>query len=129
MASLSKSYRPASPRQAARRKARVDSLLDPELFKALGDPTRVLLLRCLLKCKRACSVSEVAECCDVDFSVVARHLSLLARAGVLESKKEGRTVWYTPRCEELAGIFRDLADAIDDCAPAACCGSDCCEGK
>jgi ArsR family transcriptional regulator len=131
MASLSHTRQPASPRQAARRKAAVDGLLDTELFKALGDPTRALLLRCLLKCRRACSVSEVAECCAVDFSVVARHLSLLARAGVLEARKEGRTVWYTPRCEQLAQTFRALADAIDDCAPTApgpCCGSDCCGG-
>ncbi len=89
----------------------------------------MLLLRCLLKCKRACSVSEVAECCDVDFSVVARHLSLLARSGVLEARKVGRTVWYTPRCEDLASTFRSLADAIDDCSPTPidCCGSDCCK--
>ncbi len=128
MASLSQSQSPASPRQAARRRAAVDGLLDPDLFKALGDPTRVLLLRCLMKCKRACSVSEVAECCDVDFSVVARHLSLLARAGVLEARKEGRTVWYTPQCDDLSQTFRSLADAIDDCTPAAsCCDTDCCE--
>ncbi|MFI4916889.1 MAG: ArsR/SmtB family transcription factor [Phycisphaerales bacterium JB060] len=129
MASVSQVRNPASPRHAAQRKSAVDSLLDPAFFKALGDPTRVLLLRCLLKCKRACSVSEVAECCDVDFSVVARHLSLLARAGVLEAQKEGRTVWYTPRCEHLGETFRALADAIDDCAPAPtnCCGSDCCK--
>ena len=129
MASLSKSKRPASPRQAARRKAPVDGLLDTELFKALGDPTRVLLLRCILKCRRGCSVSEVAECCDVDFSVVARHLSMLARAAVLDSKKEGRTVTYTPRCTELAATFRDLADAIDDCSPATCGDNACCEGE
>ena len=132
MASISHSRSPASPRQAARRKAAVDGLLDTDLFKALGDPTRALLLRCLLKCKRACSVSEVAECCDVDFSVVARHLSLLARAGVLDAKKEGRTVWYTPRCETLAQTFRALAEAIDECAPAVatdCCDGDCCGGK
>jgi ArsR family transcriptional regulator len=131
MASITQSRLPASPRQAARRKNPVDGLLDPELFKALGDPTRVQLLRCLLKCKRACSVSEVAECCDVDFSVVARHLSLLARAGVLGAKKEGRTVWYTPRCEELAQTFRSLADAIGDCSPTPteCCGRGCCEGQ
>lgn len=131
MASLSKSVQPSSPRQAARRKAPVDGLLNPELFKALADPTRVLLLRCLLKCRRGCSVSEVAECCDVDFSVVARHLALLARAGVLDSNKHGRTVTYTPRCAQLAAMFRDLADAIDDCSPtpSACCGSNCCEER
>ena len=129
MASLSQSVGTLSPRQAARRRAPVDRLLDAALFKALADPTRLQLLRCLLKCKRPCSVSEVAECCDVDFSVVARHLGLLARAGILEVRKEGRTVWYAPRCESLASTFRDLAGSIQSLTPAEpCCGSDCCKG-
>ena len=128
MASLSQSLKPLSPRQAARRRAPVDSLLDADLFKALADPTRLQLLRCLLKCRRACSVSEVAECCEVDFSVVARHLGQLARAGVLEARKEGRTVWYNARCEALASTFRDLAASIDDLKPEdACCDSTCCK--
>lgn len=114
--------RPASPRQAARRSAAVDRLLDTELFKALGDPTRARLLSCLVKCGRPCSVSEVAECCSVDFSVVARHLSQLARAGVLGSTKQGRTVWYQVRSDELCQRLRQLADAIAEWAPRGECG-------
>ena len=128
MTSVSK--QPAkSPKQAARRKAPVDRLLDHELFKALSDPTRARLLACLVKCGRACSVTEVAECCDVDFSVVARHLSLLARAGVLESNKEGRTVWYSVRTREVCEHLRALADAFEQWQPADCCGGDCCTEK
>ncbi|MFG0283078.1 MAG: ArsR/SmtB family transcription factor [Phycisphaerales bacterium JB039] len=116
---------PASPRHAARRRAPVDRLLDPELFKALADPTRVRLLACLVKCARPCSVSEVAECCSVDFSVVARHLTLLARAGVLAADKQGRTVWYAPRTADLTAHLRQLADALDQCAASgACCAPD-----
>lgn len=111
---------PASPRQAARRRAAVDRLLDPELFKALSDPTRLKLLACLVKCGRRCSVTEVAECCSVDFSVVARHLALLARAGALEATKEGRTMWYAPRCTHLSQHLRSLADAIDEWCCSAC---------
>lgn len=107
----------------------MDRLLDGELFKALSDPTRAKLLACLVKCGRACSVTEVAECCDVDFSVVARHLSLLARAGVLESNKEGRTVWYRVRTREVCGHLRALADAFEQWQPADCCGSDCCDER
>ncbi|MFG0241232.1 MAG: ArsR/SmtB family transcription factor [Phycisphaerales bacterium JB054] len=113
---------PATPRQAARRRAPVDRLLDPELFKALSDPTRLKLLACVLKCSRPCSVTEVAACCSVDFSVVARHLSALARVGLLEATKEGRTVWYAPRGESLASRLRQLADAIDLCSAVSCCG-------
>lgn len=127
MASVSHKQEPATPRQAARRRSPVDHLLDPELFKALSDPTRLLLLRCLLKCRRACSVSEVAECCEVDFSVVARHLGLLARAGVLEARKDGRTVWYTARCDALADRFLELSSEFRALTPGSgCCEKGCC---
>ncbi len=122
--------RPKTPRQAARRRASIDRTLDPELFKALCDPTRVRLLTCLAKCGRGCTVGEVSECCDVDLSVVSRHLALLARAGVLEQTKHGRQVSYSVRYTELASTLRAMADAIDECCPPsndddACCDAGC----
>jgi len=103
-----------TPKQAARRRARVDKVLDPQLFKALSDPTRVKLLACLIKCGRPCSVTEVAQCCSVDFSVVARHLSALARVGLLRAEKQGRTHWYQARSVELSARFREIGSAIDE---------------
>lgn len=111
--------RPESPRQAADCCRPVDDLLDPAIFKALGDPTRVRLLACVAKCGRACSVGEVAECCAVDLSVVSRHLQALARAGLVEPSRSGRTVSYRVRYAEVASTFRALADAIAECAPDA----------
>jgi len=104
----------------------VDKLMDPELFKALAEPTRAKLLGCLIKCSRPCSVTEIAECCDIDFSVVARHLSMMARSGVVDAMKEGRTVWYTARSADLAERFRAIADAIEEWKSSDCGGEDCC---
>lgn len=118
-----------SPSSASRRRVAIDRGLDTDLFKSLSDPTRARLFACLLKCGRACSVSEVAECCDVDFSVVSRHLARLSSDGVLTSEKRGRTVWYEPRWDELSTKFRALADAIDEWRPSdagGCCDEDCC---
>lgn len=121
--------RTLSPKQAAACCRPIDALLKPEIFKALCDPTRASLIACVAKCGRACSVGEIAECCSVDFSVVSRHLSQLAKAGVLESKKDGRTVFYRMRYAELSRTLRALADAIDECCPAdsvssgGCCGA------
>lgn len=118
---------PRSPRHAARVRRPIDSALSADLFRALGDPTRLTLLACLAKCARPCSVSEVADCCSVDLSVVSRHLAMLARAGVLSSEKRSKTVHYTVRYADLAASLRAMADAIDACiahAPAHC--SDCC---
>jgi ArsR family transcriptional regulator len=119
---------PASPKQAVRRRHAIDSLLDPDLFKALGDPTRVGLLACLAKCGRFCSVGEVAECCSVDLSVVSRHLKQLEQAGILDSEKQGRSVRYRVRFGELSSALRSLADAIDTCCPDGTCDAgNCCE--
>jgi DNA-binding transcriptional ArsR family regulator len=118
---------PATPKQAAARCGPLDRLLDPELFKAFCDPTRASLIACIAKCGRGCSVGEVAECCSVDLSVVSRHLALLARAGVLEATKEGRTVFYRVRYDELCQTLRALADALEGCCPqTGGCDGKCC---
>ena len=123
MASVNKQISP-TPTQAIRRRARLDRLLEPDLLKALAEPTRARLLSCLLKCGRPCSVTEVAACCSIDFSMVARHLALMARAGLLSSEKKGRTVWYSADGPALAAFFRDVADAIDEIGPEpGCCQS------
>ena len=121
--------KPMSPKQAAACCRAVDDLLDPSLFKALSDPTRTKLLTCLVKCSRPCSVTEVADCCHVDFSVVSRHLALLEKAGLLTATKEGRTVSYTVQYASLCRTLRNLASAIEECCPAAdakSCKGNCC---
>ena len=126
MTQISK-QRKMTPKQAAGRPAAIDARLDADLFKALSDPTRLILLACLSKCGRACSVGEVAECCAVDMSVVSRHLSMMEDAGILQARKEGRTVFYSVRYRELTGMLRALADAIDQCCPGRSGKGGCCE--
>ena len=108
---------PRTPREASRRREALDHLLDASLFAALADPTRLRLLACIAKCRRACSVSEVASCCAVDLSVVSRHLRSLEMAGVLDSEREGRVVRYRLCARELAARLRVLAEAIESKAP------------
>jgi len=114
-----------TPRQAAQCCSPIDNLLDTDLFKALSDPTRALLLGCLIKCARPCAVSEIAECCAVDVSVVSRHLNHLARAGLLDSDKQGRTVTYAVRADHLCTTLRAIADAVEqsrlDPSTQTCC--------
>ena len=126
---------PESPESALRVKAAIDEQLDQQLFKALSDPTRLLVISCLIKCGRPCSVSEVAECCDVEFSVVNKHMKVLAAAGVLNAEKEGRTVWYSARCGDLCARFARLIDAIAEWCPNLASpgheplGAPCCAGS
>lgn len=117
-------HAPASPRAAARRRAALDRVLDAPLFRVLGDPTRLRLLSCLARCRRPCSTTETAACCDLDFSTVSRHLAALRDAGILRSRKDGRTVWHEADAAGLAARLRAVADALD-AAAAAPEGCDC----
>jgi ArsR family transcriptional regulator, arsenate/arsenite/antimonite-responsive transcriptional repressor len=110
----------ATPKLALKKRAKVDKLLDPEFFKALSDPNRTRVLACLIKCARPCSVTEVAECSSVDFSMVARQLAVLAKAGLLEANKDGRTMWYSARKSHLGNTFRLLAEAVEEWNSSPC---------
>ena len=95
-------------------------LLSPRLFKALGDPNRVALLARLADCRGGCTVSEAAACCNVDLSVVSRHLALLRDAGILEAQRRGKQVFYSVRATALADTLRTLADLLSGCVAGAC---------
>jgi len=95
----------------------LDGLLSPRMFKALSDPNRVSILIRLAECCTPCSVSEVAECCPVDLSVVSRHLAILREAGILEARKRGKEVFYSVCSRTLVSTLRKIADAIEFCCP------------
>ena len=61
------------------------------------------------------SVNDVKSCCDIDLSVVSRHLAVLKKAGVLSAKKEGKNVFYSLDGKSIASTLRDLADSIESC--------------
>ena len=94
-------------------------LLSPKLFKALGDPNRVAILVRLAESCGAQTVTQVAECCPLNLSVVSRHLAVLREAGVLESRKVGKHVFYSLRAQPLARLLRAMADCIEACCPTA----------
>jgi ArsR family transcriptional regulator len=111
------SFHPPTPVAAVEVRAQLDERLDLELFKALADANRLRVLSCLVKCGRPCSATEVAETCEVDFSVVNKHLKLLAAAGLLAAEKRGRSVWYAARCGDLSRRLSGLVDAIGEWCP------------
>lgn len=91
----------------------------PGFFKALGDPNRISLMAQLATCCGAKTVSDLSECCPTDLSVVSRHLATLRDAGIVESEKRGREVFYRLRYDQLVLSLRKMADAIEGCCAGA----------
>lgn len=82
-------------------------------FKALGEQNRMTIFNHLCGCRTKVNVNEVATCCDVDLSVISRHLATLKKAGVLLSEKKGKEVFYSVDAKAIAKQLRDLADKIE----------------
>jgi DNA-binding transcriptional ArsR family regulator len=63
------------------------------LFAALGDPTRLMLVRQLSQGGPA-SISVLAERQDMTRQGVTKHLQVLAAAGIIDGSRQGREqVW------------------------------------
>ena len=63
-----------------------------DIANALSDPNRVRLLAACLDGERC--VCQLVELIDLSNASISKHLSMLKRAGLLESRKEGRWVHY-----------------------------------
>ncbi len=63
------------------------------VFKALGHPTRLAMIEILANEGEKC-VCEIVARLDFDQSTISKHLAVLRRVGILDSRKEGPNVIY-----------------------------------
>jgi arsenate reductase len=70
--------------------------------KALGDPTRLKLLRLLME--RECAVHELVDVLATGQSRVSQHLARLKRAGLVQERRAGRQTYYAANAEALLGL-------------------------
>ncbi|MEM8593304.1 MAG: metalloregulator ArsR/SmtB family transcription factor [Pseudomonadota bacterium] len=74
------------------------------LCKASADELRLTILRVLQR--NAYAVQELCEILDVKQSSMSHHLKLLSQAGLIESKREGNTVFYRRSAHALHDVFQ-----------------------
>ena len=84
-----------------------------ELFAALADPTRRQLLD-LLAARGEGSASGLAAAMPVSRPAVVKHLTVLDRAGLVESRRRGREVLFSVRPEPLESAARWMAGLAAD---------------
>ena len=82
-------------------------------LKALGEFNRLSLVYRLCDCKTPQNAMCLCECCDVDASVVSRHLKILSQEGVVKLEKQGRQRTYVLDRASVAKNLRDLADRVE----------------
>lgn len=78
-----------------------------DLFRVLGDPTRLRLLALLAE--EPLTVSEIQEVIGVGQSTVSGHLAQLRRAGLVSAHRDGAHVRYVPAVPEGEADLARLA--------------------
>ncbi len=64
-----------------------------QMFRLLGDPTRVRILFALLEAGELC-VCDIAAVVDTSDTKVSQAMSLLRAAGVVRNRRDGRNIFY-----------------------------------
>jgi ArsR family transcriptional regulator len=83
--------------------------LKAELFKAIGHPVRVRILEQLVLGER--SVGALAETLQAEIAGISQQLAVLRRAGVVVTRRDGTTVYYSlrdPGMVELLAVARRM---------------------
>ena len=65
-----------------------------DLFRLLGDPGRVQILRALLEAGELC-VCDLAAVVEMAESTVSHSLRLLRTSGIVRNRRSGRQVFYS----------------------------------
>ncbi len=98
-------------------------------FKALGEDTRLLLVRSLFGVERcACEFSLFS---NRDQTTISRHLKVLVDAGILKSRKAGRYVFYSIKNEKIEAALgqfglKPLAGHFGGCSDENRESEECC---
>lgn len=79
-----------------------------EAFRALGHLTRLQVFFVPVKARREMSVGEIQEAVEIPGPMLSHHLEVLRRAGLLESQKEERYIYYSVQRERVTTLVRLL---------------------
>lgn len=84
-------------------------------LQAISDPTRRRILQAL-KERGGCSIGKHVGLCASDIEerihlsqpTISHHMSILNKAGLVESQKLGQWMWYRRNEAALRSLLRDL---------------------
>ncbi len=106
-----------------------------DAFSALSQQTRLRMVRTLVIAgPEGMPASAVGEAVGVSSSGASFHLSQLERSGLIQSRRESRSIIYSASYDSLAGLAEFL---IRDCcqghprvsAPVAQAAEECCKAS
>lgn len=95
-------------------------ILTVELFKALGDPVRMKIIRILAsQTEKKINVNDLVKKFNVSQPAISQHLKILKSVKLLLTEKIGYYIYYSINLESLKN-FKKLVDEIFEIAFKKC---------
>lgn len=80
---------------------------------ALGQPTRLAIFRLLVRKEpRGLAAGAIADSVGCPHNTLSTHIAILARAGLVQGTREGRTITYRADAEGMRAL---IAFLVTDC--------------
>ncbi|MEP9327528.1 metalloregulator ArsR/SmtB family transcription factor [Paraburkholderia phymatum] len=83
-----------------------------DLFRLLGDPTRLRIVLACVDERRA--VGAIAESLNLSPSLVSHHLRLLRAARIVRAERQGKQVFYVAADGHISGMLTDMLEHVDE---------------
>ena len=83
-----------------------------EIFKVLGDPTRIKILE-LLSHEDMC-VSNIAEMLDMTHSAISHQLRVLKQMDLVKNRRDGKTIFYALADDHIITILNQGLNHIEE---------------
>jgi DNA-binding transcriptional ArsR family regulator len=82
------------------------------MLRAMAHPMRIAVMDLLTTNKRL-SVTEIYEKLNIEQASASHHLNILKNKGILESKREGKMIFYSLKHDKLMEIMNSLDRCIE----------------
>ena len=77
------------------------------MLRAMSHPMRIAIIELLTAPKRL-SVTEIYRKLSLEQATASHHLNILKNNGILESKREGKKIFYSLKQEKVTEIINSL---------------------
>lgn len=81
-----------------------------QIFKALGDPTRIRILNLL--CGGEYAVGDIAEKLGLSQSATSHQLRFLKNLRLVKFRREGTTLFYSEDDPHVIGLLKQAIDHV-----------------
>ncbi|HEY1610608.1 MAG TPA: metalloregulator ArsR/SmtB family transcription factor [Paraburkholderia sp.] len=81
-----------------------------DLFRLLGDPTRLRIVLACADGRRA--VGAIADALGLSPSLVSHHLRLLRAARIVRAAREGKQVFYVAADQHISAMLANMLEHV-----------------